>query len=697
LFRRRLPTAVFALIAVAAQPILHAADQEPALQFRIDEAPYINSFVRDGPVAAHLVLRSGAEPRIIIAFPAGNSGIGVWFERLAKPVTWKVLAPPHPTSVRDAQGRPLRGIVTELEANAPTLQIREALLSSVRVLRDYQSLGTVPREVLVEPSQVRDRLTWERDRLDGAAGYRLSIEAANGDVVEAKRLHTGSSSLLRLRITAVTGETPLTPIPAGELLTSRAGLDLRARQVLTFLSYREKFLAGSWRFNTYFGRDTLMSMALLGPALQPRAIEDGIGSVLERLSPDGEVAHEEEVGEFAVLRNREAHGSPRGEPRYDYGMIDGSFLLPIVLEEWLLDDPRGRRRATIFLATRTASGETYGQVMMRNLHWILAQTTPFARDPVPGNLISIKSGRNTGQWRDSEQGLGGGRYPYDVNVALVPAALDSIQRLHASGLLARYGTIPQRQRLAESQKQLRIWERYAPVFFEVQVSPDDARAAVSRYASRVGIHTALLSRPLPANEPLRFDALSLDAAAHPIPIMHSDVGFTLLFGNPTSAQLARALGAITRQFPEGLWTPIGVMVASPAFAGDLLQGEFGRSAYHGTVVWSWQQAVLAAGLERQLARPDVPDELREELARARALLWAAIDAASSFRSSELWSWSFSGGCYRIEPFGASSADVDESNAAQLWSTVFLAIRHPSEGDVRSQGPDRPVRIGSCVR
>ncbi len=74
-----------------------------------------------------------------------------------------------------------------------------------------------------------------------------------------------------------------------------------ARNALTFLSYKEKFLAGSWRFNTYFGRDTLMSVRLLMPALTPEAVEAGLGAVLTRLSPQGEVAHEEDIGEFAIL------------------------------------------------------------------------------------------------------------------------------------------------------------------------------------------------------------------------------------------------------------------------------------------------------------------------------------------------------------------------------------------------------------
>jgi hypothetical protein len=43
----------------------------------------------------------------------------------------------------------------------------------------------------------------------------------------------------------------------------------------------------------------------------------------------------------------------------------------------------------------------------------------------------------------------------------------------------------------------------------------------------------------------------------------------------------------------------------------------------------------------------------------------------------LWSWSHSGGRYRVEPFGRPGADADESNAAQLWSTVYLGLEPPA--------------------
>ena len=89
-----------------------------------------------------------------------------------------------------------------------------------------------------------------------------------------------------------------------------------------------------------------------------------------------------------------------------------------------------------------------------------------------------------------------------------------------------------------------------------------------------------------------------------------------------------------------------------------------------------QQAVLAAGLQRQLERPDLSSESRAMLSSAQTSLWKAIGAAHGMRNSELWSWNFADGRYSVAPFGASAADADESNAAQLWSTVYLAIPAP---------------------
>jgi len=333
------------LLAAAALPAMGNADPEPRLAFDVEEGPNLNSFLREGPVAAHLLLRSGLDPRILIAFPAGNSGVGLWFAHGTHAVRWTLQGKPQPLITKDARGRPLYGMTAEaIATGAADLQFKQAVLSSVRVLRDYQALGTFPAEVAASPTTQDSTITWARDRLDGAAGYRLSIQVTHG-ALRADHVTAGSDGKIALKITALSGEVPLTPLWGDHLLNDRAQADMAARNVLTFLSYKEKFLAGSWRFNTYFGRDTLMSVRLLMPVLAPEAVDAGLGAVLTRLSPKGEVAHEEDIGEFAILDHLRDTAQKSDAPTFNYNMIDGSFMLAPVAAEWLLDDARGRARA----------------------------------------------------------------------------------------------------------------------------------------------------------------------------------------------------------------------------------------------------------------------------------------------------------------------------------------------------------------
>ena len=655
---------------VAAEPSTRPGRAPPLLDFRIDEGQNINSFLRAGPVAAHLLLRSGKEPRILVAFPAGNSGVGLWFEKTAQPVTWTLSKPPRPITLNDEQGRPLQGIEFEVAADTGELRPRAAVLSSVRVLRDYELQRAAPAEVLVSPRDEPGVVAWARDRLDSAAGYRLSIDALDGTSVSGEKF-TAAASPLRLRIQAVSGETPLEPLT--EPVRTRAADDAQSRNVLAFLAYRQKFLAGSWRFDTYFGRDTLVSAMLLAPVLEPDAVESAITSVLDRLAPNGEVAHEEDIGEFAVLRNaREGRGKV-DTPAYDYGMVDDDFMLAPLAARWLLDDSRGRARATAFLAGQGATGSR-GAALVRNLAWVVERTLAFAAQPRAGHLVGIKPDRMTGDWRDSEQGLGRGRFAYDINAALVPAALEATARLAESGLLDDYGA--KRHSLSRAREQSQAWTANAPALFAVDVPASRARAGIAAYAKEAGVPGDAAIRAL-GDQPLTFHALSLDAAGRPVPILNSDEGFRLLLTEPSADELERCVAAIMRPFPAGLITDAGMLVANPMLAGPDLRREFTRFAYHGTVVWSWQQALMAAGFERQLRRTDLPAESRERLLQARATLWSAIDRSRAMRTSELWSWSWSNGQYHIEPFGRPGADVDESNAAQLWSTVYLGLPHPA--------------------
>ena len=133
--------------------------------------------------------------------------------------------------------------------------------------------------------------------------------------------------------------------------------------------------------------------------------------------------------------------------------------------------------------------------------------------------------------------------------------------------------------------------------------------------------------------------------------MHSDEGFALLFADLEAQELERTVSVLLRPFSAGLMTGAGMLVANPAFCAPGLQEEFNRNAYHGTVVWSWQQALFAAGLQRQLQRRDLPPPLRAQLTEAQRTLWSAIDATRSLRNSELWSWTFAADHYQVVPFG----------------------------------------------
>jgi hypothetical protein len=639
---------------LAALLFVGAAAGEP-LAFRIDEGLNINSFVREGPVAAHVVLRSGNDPRLLVAFPAGNSGTGLWFEHLAVPALWALTAPPRPVSMRDAKGRVLNGVTFKVTIDAHRLTLNKAVLSSVRVLRDYKSLGTVPDGIETKPLAGERTLIWRRDRLDGTPGYQLRIAVSDGRF-RTGAFEAGKDGRIGFMVTASSGETPLTPLEA--LRNNHAAPDQRAREALAFLSYREKFLAGSWRFDTYFGRDTLLSLRLLMPVLKDDAIAAGISSVLERLSPDGEVAHEEDIGEFAVLDHRRA-GQTGDAPVYDYKMIDENLLLAPVVDAW-----PGNHTLT---ATQSAA-------LVRNFRHVLQQAAPFAHDPVTTNLLALKPGHNVGDWRDSEDGLGGGRYPYDVNAVLMPAALEAIAQLSADGRLNPYLSPEDRPVFQSAREMAEIWRTKAPSFYTFQIDATEAKARIRAYAKSLDIPPLVDKLPGGA---LTFDALALDASGKPIPIVHSDTGFALLLSDPDPATLQRLVSEAMRPFPLGLMTDAGLLVANPALAAPGVQRKFGPNAYHGTVVWSWQQALFAAGLARQLQRTDLPAEVRAALAEAQTQLWRVIEKTRPYANSELWSWHFRDGHFEPVPFGARGADADESDAAQLWSTVYLAIPNPS--------------------
>src|SRR5690606_18206198 len=342
----------------------------------------------------------------------------------------------------------------------------------------------------------------------------------------------------------------------------------------------------------------------------------------------------------------------------------------IVAARYLLATSTGRERAADFLARTTSSGESYGAALVRNFQFVLSASSAFAENPEWPNLVALQPGTSVGNWRDSEDGLGGGRFPYDVNGVFVPAALAAIARLHESGILDDHIPADAVASISHAGQMARTWQRHAPPYFEATFTADVARAEASQYARRMGVPSDAALKAL-GNDTVTFHAVALDEAGAPVPILNSDEGFALLFLDAAPAKVERIVKTLMRPFPAGLMTDVGPVVANPAYADDELEPLFGRSRYHGTVIWSWQQAMLAAGIARQLERDDLTASARSALRRAATCLDSVIARMRTVRGSELWSWSEDKGRYEMEPFGQRSGDETESNAAQLWSTVYL--------------------------
>lgn len=642
-------------------------EPDAVLRFSISEGQSDNHFIQQDGISGHLNLLAVPTPRLIIAFPAGNSGAALFFEKADGAPVWGSVNDVQVIERKDAAGRALYGMQADIDIEAEILSLKEADVGSIRFVRKAVDYSKLPPRAMPDVRITGKRVHFSRERLDQKSSYIMEVEVLAGDLHAGDRLSfvSDADGRLKIRVAAASGDPLEAPVAADRLLREAAGIDEVLKNSLAFLTYETKMLAGSWRFLTYFGRDTLLSIRLLMPILTPEAAEIGLRSVLERINPRGEVAHEEEIGELAVYRNLAEHGQATAEPIYDYNMIDDNFMLAPVLSSYI--ETFGLARAKGFLAGRTSALEPFKSQLARNLRLVVDQGRAFADEPDRANLISIKEGLNVGNWRDSQEGLAGGRYPYDVNAVLMPAALQAAVEIVGSGLLDGYAdSLPDEQEL---RRMAAVWEANAARYFEVSFTAEQASERVAAYARKNAYPLSDLPK-----EDVSFHAVALNARFKPIPVMHSDTGADLLFLRRPERQLGEIVSNLARRFPAGLWTPVGVVAANPAFADAEVQALVTRNHYHGEVVWSWQQAMIIAGLDGQLRRDDLSEALRAELQTARQKIWQSIMASKEIINSELWSFAVQGDEFAIVPFGQSEGHVTESNAVQLWSTVFLALR-----------------------
>lgn len=259
-------------------------------------------------------------------------------------------------------------------------------------------------------------------------------------------------------------------------------------------------------------------------------------------------------------------------------------------------------------------------------------------------------------------GIGGGRIPYDVNTALMPAALRAVASLAEAGI---YKNHP--EWVSRASEYAKIWEDTTLHFFEVTVPASQVKSRLETYKKLSGFAGPTQVESV-SNENVTFHALALEGnnKQAKVEVMNTDDCFRLFLVNSTdepqlTAFLNQAANNVRRTFPAGLMTSVSAVVANPAYGDDpVYAANFTTSAYHGTVVWSWQLAMLARGFELQLVRCDsksppafcTNDEVHKNVLLGYNTLWDSIEKNSAVLASELWSWEHVNGDFKYKSFGA---------------------------------------------
>ena len=669
----------------------------------LSDPPYQNYFYSDCDSATQVVVTSPLPdsnlsiigPRLIVAWPAGNSGICTFFQpqngvngSLGIELINSTVGTPLSAIYDDsASGNPIVGVTGVLAFNS-SAELSIPILGSIRNIRDFTEGPSILQPLIQNATYAS-----ENSGSGGASLSRLWLDNVTTTTFTMKP-YSGSGSPIKVKgrtfrfnagkytFAASFNYPQLEQLTAAEVLNSKSE-DLITQMPdqttsLAFLSYTEKLLAGAWRFLTYFGRDSMISALLLEPVLSQgngSAMEAVLGAVLERINrTDGSVCHEETIGDYATFLNYQNNITSTAAS-CTYPMIDTDYYLPILMERYFTQSSVGPSRLGPFLAREAGSleidvlnkGLTYGDLALTNAEKIMKLAAPFASSggQTVTNLRHLKSDQIVGQWRDSTYGIGGGRIPFDVNTGLVPAALRSIaamSRFNSSIFPghADWGT------LADTYAQ--VWEDKTLAFFSQSITPSEATSRLNTFVKSNTFYDGPTHASTISNSTnTTFYSISLngynDLAS--VDVLHTDTCFRLFLLNGTdqaqlSVFLSNVAASILRPFPAGLSTPVGLVVANPALGAEaVLTRNFTNAAYHGTVVWSWPLAMMAKGLELQLGRcmasGDGPDfctdvtGVYKDVKDAYNMLWDTIEANENQLSSEVWSWQYQGGKFVTTP------------------------------------------------
>lgn len=345
---------------------------------------------------------------------------------------------------------------------------------------------------------------------------------------------------------------------------------------------------------------------------------------------------------------------------------------------------------------------TWGDLALINGERIMRLARPFAEKQTKDNLVHLKDGQVVGEWRDSEYGKPRSVCSLQRTISNSPCNRNRwrphpIRRKHSprpsSPTLHRRPRpkwpLPQAQAMVPPRHHVRTdLGRRDPRLLQGVDPQSKAQDLVASYKNESSFPGP--DQAASITDDVVFHALSLDGYDNlaKVEVMNTDDCFRHFLLNTTNdTQLTSFLNNsatnIRRTFPAGLMTSAGMVVANPAFGGNPVYAQnWTTGAYHGTVIWSWQLAMMAKGLERQLGRCQLTtnfsvshghrqqkqgssvaaipafcadDSVYGNVKAAYNELWNTIEQNESQLSGEVWSWVYRDGGFQVTPLGVLPA------------------------------------------
>ncbi len=514
-------------------------------------------------------------------------------------------------------------------------------------------------------------------------------------------------------------------------------LDRQVRAVELLVS-QEKIMAGLPNFATYFGRDMLLSMLMLEAIWSPYMLEYVIATALQKLSPVGQVSHEEALGTQAIRENAAefnrlvtevfSQGDAPGADslldhaaaalanvqavRETYNMVDEDFQLAVVVARYLTSSAIPAQEKRAFLLAESDDGAQTSRIslLMRNLAHITQLMQPYVERPEAGNLIEFPRIDEhrwfPGSWRDSGAGYANGRFAMDINVIWAPKALESVGKIFASLREIGFST-DELESLAPPIRNpvlhnyafdaeavpaaLKVWQG-AVKHFDVSLSPQEVQHGIQARLGRLTTGERVywkrvLSESAAAEQGIEFLALSLDDKGVPIPVVNTDpaaiwfledFASEILQGEVDPAELIERLEIFLLPYPVGLFVEgVGPLVSNDAYAPEAVWENFQRDPYHSPrVVWGREVNLILLGLTRQILGALDPDgQVKDPLLNAYVRqLRAALEKILTAVESSGLKHNELWS-YRIVDERLEPTRYATSSDIQLWNLTDLAVQY----------------------